>query len=208
LIEQEVYQYEDSHLPFIAKALKMNFVFGVAFEDNFGNAILSKYQIQGAENHKIEIENNEIRSLVLLKTPYFNLNVTHLDVISEEVRLKQYEKMLKLMDHKKPNIFMGDFNSLRFEDYSTENWRKIEKVRKEKNWELPQTDLIREVEKSFYDVWSTSTDQEVSGTCRFNTRIDYIFISKENNFKIQEFKKIVNDEISDHYPLFMKFKIQ
>jgi endonuclease/exonuclease/phosphatase family metal-dependent hydrolase len=186
----------------------MNFVFGVAFEDNFGNAILSKYQIQGAENHKIEIENNEIRSLVLLKTPYFNLNVTHLDVISEEVRLKQYEKMLKLMDHKKPNIFMGDFNSLRFEDYSKENWRNIEKVRKEKNWELPQTDLIREVEKSFYDVWSNSTDQEVSGTCRFNTRIDYIFISKENNFKIQEFKRIVNDEISDHYPLFMKFKIQ
>jgi endonuclease/exonuclease/phosphatase family metal-dependent hydrolase len=156
---QEVYQYEDSHLPFIAKSLKMNFVFGVAFEDNFGNAILSKYQIQEAESHKIQIDNNEIRSLIIMKTPYFNLNVTHLDVNSEDVRLKQYGKILKLMDHKNPNIFMGDFNSLRFEDYSTEKWKKIEKVRKEKNWELPQIDLIKEVEKDFYDVWTHSTNQ-------------------------------------------------
>jgi endonuclease/exonuclease/phosphatase family metal-dependent hydrolase len=185
----------------------MNFIFGVAFGKNFGNAILSKYQIEEAENYKLQVEIYETRSVIILKTPFFHLSVTHLDHISEDVRLKQYEQIYQHLDFKISNIFMGDFNALRVKDYSNEKWKNIEKVRKEKNWELPQTELIQNVEKDFLDVWSTC-EKEILPTCRFDTRIDYIFVSKKNNFEIEEFKRIFNDEISDHHPLFMKFSIK
>jgi endonuclease/exonuclease/phosphatase family metal-dependent hydrolase len=186
----------------------MNFIFGAAAGKNFGNAILSKYQIDEAENHKLQVEIYETRSVVILKTPFFHLNVTHLDHISEDVRLRQYEQIQQHLDFKNSNIFMGDLNALRFQDYSSEKWKKIEKVRKEKIWELPQTELIQTVEKDFLEVFSTYSKEEIPSTCRFDTRIDYIFVSKENNFKIEEIKRIFNDEISDHHPIFMKFSMK
>ena len=99
----------------------MNFVFGRA-SGHFGNAILSKYQIEEAKTELLKIETYEGRSAIILKCFHFNLVAVHFDVGNEDIRLKQYDilckKLIKDEILKKSTIFLGDFNSLRIEDYS------------------------------------------------------------------------------------------
>eukprot|EP01080_Neovahlkampfia_damariscottae_P004043 gene4043-7332_t len=207
----EVYQYEDCELIDLAKELNMNYCFGRA-DNNFGNAIFSKYIIDKADFQWLRVDPYERRCSIILKSFHFNLIGIHLDVGDEEIRLEQYNILLKklqtdndLINH--PNILLGDFNALKIEDYSEEEWSKIVEIRKENKWELPRSDLIHKVEEDFLDVWSSLTDQKITSTCRFDTRIDYIFFSKMNIFEIVEFEKIEN-ETSDHYPIYMNFRIK
>jgi exonuclease III len=108
-----------------------------------------------------------------------------------------------------PHIIAGDFNALCRDDYSPEYLEEISRVRDEGRWEAPHFDVIQlMLSRGYIDVFRRINpdlkDANVV-TNRFNTRIDYIFISASLAEKInwQESDCIIVDrpDISDHLPL-------
>ena len=187
----------------------MNFFFAPAYEGYFGNAILSKYKISDVFYKNIEIKDVETRGFIVSKFhENFNLIVTHLDVELEEIRIQQYKEIKKNLNFNELNILLGDFNALRFEDYTKKKWNEILKIRKKNFWEFPKSNLIHLIEKDFIDIWSKY--DKIQPTCRYDTRIDYIFLSKMNqdDFEIKSILRIDDIEISDHYPILLKFLIK
>ena len=72
------------------------------------------------------------RSFVTVWVPCLSLYLTnlHLDQKKEETRLGEVQGMMKAMrdENQLPMIVAGDFNSLKKEDYSSEQWEKISEV--------------------------------------------------------------------------------
>eukprot|EP01080_Neovahlkampfia_damariscottae_P003124 gene3124-5294_t len=203
---QEVLDGEE--LYYLAKHLKMNFFFHPVYEGYFGNAIFSKYKITETIQKELKIEQVETRGFMVVKFDDLHLGVTHLDVELEEHRIEQYNQIKNELELNSCNILFGDFNALRIDDYSKTEWKKIEKVRRDGFWEKPKTKLIHLIEEDFVDIWSQF--EKVTPTCRYNTRIDYIFVNKTSlkDIKVKSIEKIDEDEISDHNPILMKFLFQ
>ena len=53
--------------------------------------------------------------------------------------------LVPLFDSRSHQIWTGDFNALTKEDYTPEFWSEVSRIRENNNWELPQTDLTKEV---------------------------------------------------------------
>lgn len=141
---------------------------------------------------KFEVSENEV-----------TLFIVHLDHKDENVRLGQLLKLEKVLPKLSPHIILGDFNSLTLEDYSTEKLAEIAKSRKDTFWESPKNTVTTKINKMGYvDVLG-----EIPGgmfpTCRFDTRIDYIYLydlEKDFGFDID----YINADISgasDHKPV-------
>ena len=109
-----------------------------------------------------------------------------------------------------PMLMIGDFNALSKADYSEQDWTSIENVRKAENWELPQTELLDLIMNDeifkFEDVFSMAKDESKGilnnvdftnlksfGTCRFDTRIDYIL---GNHVALQLFNIVAYEQFS------------
>lgn len=129
--------------------------------------------------------------------------------IQEPTRLLQLERLFSFVDASVPHIIAGDFNALCFDDYTPEYLEEIARVRDEGRWEAPHFDVIRAmVDRGYIDVFRRINpdfkDQKVF-TNRFNTRIDYIFISPSLADKVNwtESDCLIVDrpDISDHLPL-------
>jgi endonuclease/exonuclease/phosphatase family metal-dependent hydrolase len=128
--------------------------------------------------------------------------VTHLDHKTEEQRFKEWRVLEALLPSDEPHILLGDFNSLRRSDYTDEELAVIEKSRKESNWEAPTFELIDEIEKKYQDALSLSNG--VQSTCRFLTRVDYIFtfgLAQNSSFVIDSLKT------SDHQIVALDFNL-
>ena len=106
--------------------------------------------------------------------------MTHLDHMDEDIRLAQ----LKEFDPNEANvdILMGDMNALTREDYSDQYFqKKVLGKREASRWEKPRFDLTKLIteewgyEDAFRLLHPQLKDKEAS-TCRFGTRIDYIYI--------------------------------
>ena len=99
--------------------------------------------------------------------------MTHLDHQKEEARVVQLKEMLSLIDREKPHILMGDFNSLKKNDYTEEVWNVLTEIRKKNNWELPISDLTDSLERElgYTDTWAATLLQ--SG--KEEEKIDYLF---------------------------------
>ena len=118
----------------LAAALGMSYAFAVSLTPRFafaplsayGNALLSRYPLLAhASHHLTPIEGHEQRGLlearVLLgdgRTP-FSIYVTHLDHLSEPVRLQQLAAVFQwtVRDRSQPHLLIGDFNAISPEDY-------------------------------------------------------------------------------------------
>lgn len=124
--------------------------------------------------------------------------VTHLDVADKSGRTRrtQMHSLLEFLDSEyvsKPKMIMGDFNCLRYEDYTPE----------EREW-LDQNsrsgvdyDTIREIEDQGYrDLFAEGCIKFTAWTGR---RVDYIFV-KDFPFKIAS-TQVFYTSISDHLPL-------
>lgn len=99
--------------------------------------------------------------------------VTHLDHKTEEQRMKELTVLQKILP-REPHILLGDFNSLTRSDYSNDEWQSISDTRAANRWEEPKTNVTSTLTGLGYiDVLSAS--KAVAPTCRFNTRVDYIF---------------------------------
>ena len=76
---------------------------------------------------------------------------------------------------------MGDFNSLTRDDYVQKKWNDIIKVRKYAKWEYPVSELTTIITNN----WELTDIRKIAsnilgplGTCRFDSRIDYIYVNK------------------------------
>lgn len=104
----------------------------------------------------------------------FHIFVTHLDHKIEPQRLKEWQKLQHVLPSDKPHILLGDFNAIRRSDYTEEQWQNIINSRAESHWEAPQTEIIGKIiERNYSDVLSDF--KAVVPTCKFDTRVDYIF---------------------------------
>ncbi len=100
--------------------------------------------------------------------------VTHLDHKTENQRMKELEVLQKIMPSE-PHILLGDLNSLTRSDYTNTEWQRISEVRAKNDWEGPKTNVTSTLSQLGYiDVLSLS--KTVVPTCRFDTRVDYIYV--------------------------------
>jgi len=134
------------------------------------------------------------------------LTCLHLEHRREPTRLSEIKGIKNALD--KANVYddnycqiwTGDFNALTKEDYSPEEWAEITNVRQKNSWELPKTELTTQVKAyGFQDTWHLVGCPPPVKTCRFDTRIDYIYANPKllSIYKVQEVVH-VNDPASDH----------
>ena len=118
--------------------------------------------------------------------------VIHLDHQNEKVRMEQTRTMIRTFLQKGeslPDLWMGDFNALTKFDYTKAEWSEIADIRARNFWESPVTELtgaLTSVTSSkkqkallpipLCDSWSSCPHRTgPAATCRFGTRIDYIY---------------------------------
>ena len=166
---------------------------------SFGNGIASRFPIASHLNHRSNTKfSSEIRSLLecTFETvdyrSFFHdrrFAVTHLDYLSEPTRLdqlKHFDPLTKNID-----ILMGDFNALTREDYSDEFLQKrIVDVRQKCYWEEAFFDLTKLITKTWeyrdaFRMVNRRIKDEQLITCRFDTRIDYIYLRPRVNDRWQ-----------------------
>lgn len=133
------------------------------------------------------------------KNPFWVFN-THLDHIGEEARTKGLQlilsKILFLNKNKYPVIFMGDFNS------------------------EPAEERIINLKKEMMDSRDISEQKPFGPSGTFNSfkhnepvtkLIDYIFISKNSNFKVLKYAILSDSKDlkypSDHLPVLIQIKL-
>jgi endonuclease/exonuclease/phosphatase family metal-dependent hydrolase len=72
-----------------------------------------------------------------------NLFLTHLEHISEKVRVQQIQEILEIIENWKAEeslvqdegyLLLGDLNALSQQDYTETQWNNIIELKKEKNW--------------------------------------------------------------------------
>ena len=139
---------------------------------------------------------------------------THLDHMDEENRLIQ----MKEFDPKKQNvdILMGDMNALTREDYSDQYYqKKVVETRETFRWEKPRFDLTKLITEewgyrdAFRSFNSQLKDKEVS-TCRYGTRIDYIYIHPRisNRCKLTRCEILDTKAATDHSIVFAELEMK
>lgn len=136
----------------------------------------------------------------------FTVVVTHLDHRSEPQRLRELATLLNCVP-KTPHILLGDFNALKRSDYTDKAWEAIATVRRQNQWEAPRTDVVEQLEAQGYLDVLPLRQPNIEPTSRFNTRVDYIFVSPELEHTVQSCY-VADSPInrSDHKPIVMTIK--
>lgn len=187
----------------------------------FGNGILSRFPIKTSSNYRTEAnERHHTRGMLAaqINNEFFKDNnatlyITHLDQISEQIRLKQinqFEKHIHRSDGFQ--LIMGDFNSLTFEDYSNDYFNKyIHDVREQNSWEKPFNLVTNRMkENGYHDCWREMNNETINDqvvTCEYGTRIDYIWRKGElkNGWKIDECRIFSSENATDHNGILINF---
>jgi hypothetical protein len=109
---------------------------------------------------------------------------------------------------------MGDMNALTRSDYSDDYYRKnLVELRKKSYWEKPCFDLTELItnqwnfQDAFKQINPNAKDEQVV-TCRFKTRIDYIYLRpRPDDLWILKECSIINTEnATDHNAVFAVFE--
>ena len=189
---QEIQRIEDFSR--FAQGLRLPHVaFGISGKSYLENGIASRYPIQSQSVLRTSRSCGAgTRSLLKCSLdgdhPFVQgrtFAVTHLDHINEQHRIDQMETFNPLKE--KIDVLLGDMNSLTREDYSDDYFqREIVQKRELSKWEVPCFDLTQLLTKqwSFQDAFKQMNphlkDTRVT-TCRFGTRIDYIYFRPSEN---------------------------
>ena len=118
----------------------------------------------------------------------------HLDHVREPTRLGQLRALVEELNDRPhmpalaQRVLLGDFNALTRSDYSPSEWTQIANIRANNAWEAPVSEITdvmvrRPTKKAplglqMHDAWASVHPSKRIGprsTCRFDTRIDYIF---------------------------------
>lgn len=164
----------------------------------YGNAILSEFPIVSSENYMSSICSTETKGVLHSKVEIGNKEIdiynTHFPVIPEE-RIKFAEEITYLMRRVKNTenvVLAGDFNLGLIPLPGKHNY-KIEK--QEKYLEM------EELKKYFKEIEFNELTYEVGNPIGAIDKVMY-----KGKIKLISIEKL-NDEISDHYPILVKFEI-
>eukprot|EP00095_Tigriopus_kingsejongensis_P007381 maker-scaffold37_size504123-snap-gene-4.18 protein:Tk07381 transcript:maker-scaffold37_size504123-snap-gene-4.18-mRNA-1 annotation:"hypothetical protein" len=169
-------------------------------------AILSKFHLEPYPKpmNKIGSSTRFVIAKVLLNDlQSIYVSCVHLNHRREPTRMSELNEICTYGNNVQscPHVMSGDFNALTLEDYPDDELLEICKVRSQNRWETPQRAITdKMINIGYVDAKSKAT--EFSGalsTCRFNTRIDYVFINRAFDDMFTLTKLIhVDDKASDH----------
>ncbi|KAJ9171908.1 hypothetical protein P3X46_015209 [Hevea brasiliensis] len=198
----------------LAAALGMNYVFAESWAPEYGNAILSKWPIKRWKVHKI-FDDTDFRNVLkaTIDVPQkgeVNFYCTHLDHLDENWRMKQINAIIQCNDG--PHVLAGGLNSLDETDYSSERWMDIVKYYEEMGKPTPKVEVMRFLKSKQYTdakefagecepVVMIAKGQNVQGTCKYGTRVDYILASSSSpyNFVPGSYSVLSSKGTSDHH---------
>lgn len=173
------------------------------------NCLLSKYPVIESKVYSLEkdsVENQNryaIIGKIKINKKILNIIVTHLDVFDEtgETRKKQAHQIIDKLNINENYILLGDFNSLKQDDYEEKQWINIVKDDNKRGVDTI-CDTIPIFEKNnFVDCFSKKSCEHYNNTVWSNRRVDYIMV-KQNNIKIDKCFVLHATE-SDHCPVVM-----
>ncbi|KAF2298630.1 hypothetical protein GH714_024421 [Hevea brasiliensis] len=198
----------------LAAALGMNYVFAESWAPEYGNAILSKWPIKRWKVQKI-FDDTDFRNVLkaTIDVPQkgeANFYCTLLDHLDENWRMKQINAIIQSNDG--PHILAGGLNSLDETDYSAERWTDIVKYYEEMGKPTPKFEVMRYLKSKHYTdakefagecepVVMIAKGQNVQGTCKYGTRVDYILASSNSPYKFVpgSYSVLSSKGTSDHH---------
>ncbi|CAK7332925.1 unnamed protein product [Dovyalis caffra] len=204
-----------SPLSDLAASLGMKYVFAESWAPGYGNAILSKWPIKRWKVQKIA--NDEDFRNVLKATIYVpwagevDFYCTQLDHLDENWRMKQIGAIIQSNDMT-PHILAGGINSLDGSDYSSDRWMDIVKYYEDIGKPTPRIEVTKFLKgKGYVDakdyagecepVVIIAKGQNVQGTCKYGTRVDYVLASPNSPYKFVpgSYSVISSKGTSDHH---------
>ncbi|KAH7842479.1 hypothetical protein Vadar_005763 [Vaccinium darrowii] len=198
----------------LARMLGMNYVFAESWAPEYGNAILSKWPIKQWRVQKI-FDDQDFRNVLraTIDVPWIgevNFHCTQLDHLDERWRMKQIDAIIQSNDG--PHILAGGLNSLNGADYSSERWADIVKYYEEIGKPTPKVEVMKFLKwKGYKDakdyagecepVVIIAKGQNVQGTCKYGTRVDYILNSPDLRCKFVpgSYSVVSSKGTSDHH---------
>ncbi|CAN1234102.1 hypothetical protein LINPERPRIM_LOCUS4122 [Linum perenne] len=198
----------------LAAALGMNYVFAESWAPEYGNAILSRWPIKQWKVQKI-VDDSDFRNVLkaTINVPNIgevNFHCTHLDHLDETWRMKQVNAIIQSSEG--PHLLAGGLNSLDETDYSKERWSDIVKYYEEMGKPTPKAEVMRFLKNKHYtdakdsageceSVVMIAKGQNVQGTCKYGTRVDYIVASSNSPYKFVpgSYSVLSSKGTSDHH---------
>ncbi|KAF6145190.1 hypothetical protein GIB67_041385 [Kingdonia uniflora] len=198
----------------LANALGMKYVFAESWAPEYGNAVLSKWPIKRWKVQKI-FDDTDFRNVLkaTIEVPRageVNFYCTQLDHLDENWRMKQINAIIESNDG--THILAGGINSLEETDYSIERWTDIVKYYEEIGKPKPKVEVMNYLkEKQYVDakdftgecesVVMIAKGQNVQGTCKYGTRVDYILASPTSPYKFVpgSYSVLSSKGTSDHH---------
>ncbi|KAI4311219.1 hypothetical protein MLD38_036129 [Melastoma candidum] len=203
----------------LADALGMSYVFAESWAPEYGNAILSKWKIKRWRAQRIADEDdfrNVLRAVIELPGEAGELSVgcTQLDHLDETWRMRQVkaivEKSCHVDDH--IDVLAGGLNSLDDSDYSISRWMDIVKYYQDIGKPTPKVEVTRYLKANGYvDAKAFAGDcepvviiakgQNVQGTCKYGTRVDYVHAAPESLYRFvpSTYSVVSSEGTSDHH---------
>nr|XP_043610296.1 uncharacterized protein LOC122582017 [Erigeron canadensis] len=180
----------------LAAGLGMHYVFAESWAPEYGNAVLSKWPIKRSKVQKI-FDDSDFRNVLKATidvplTGEVDFHCTLLDHLDENWRMKQLNAIIE--SNERPHILAGGINSLDETDYSPERWTDIVKYYEEMGKPTPKVEVMKHLKNKQYtdakefageceSVVIIAKGQNVQGTCKYGTRVDYILASPDSPYK-------------------------
>ncbi|XP_024975366.1 uncharacterized protein LOC112513361 [Cynara cardunculus var. scolymus] len=198
----------------LAAALGMNYVFAESWAPEYGNAVLSRWPIKRSKVQKI-FDDSDFRNVLkatidVPETGEVDFHCTLLDHLDEKWRMKQINAIIEANDG--PHILAGGINSLDETDYSPERWTDIVKYYEEMGKPTPKVEVMKYLKNKQYtdakdfageceSVVIIAKGQNVQGTCKYGTRVDYILVSPDSPYKFVpgSYMVLSSKGTSDHH---------
>ncbi|KAL6841873.1 hypothetical protein ACP4OV_028385 [Aristida adscensionis] len=198
----------------LAEVLGMRYVFAESWAPDYGNAVLSRWPIKRWKAHRVA-DPSDFRNVLraTIEVPgagEVNFHCTHLDHLDEGWRMKQVDAILRSADG--PHILAGGLNALDGTDYSADRWADIVKYYEEIGKPTPKGEVMKYLKaKQYVDakdfageceaVVVMAKGQDVQGTCKYGTRVDYILASPHSPYKFVpgSYTVISSKGTSDHH---------
>lgn len=182
--------------------------------DYWGNGILSRYNMI-QDGGYIEYSNpGEVRSACIAEIKLnhshsVKLIGTHLEVMSEEVRLmqiKELDREIGISD----SMLVGDFNSLCQLDYEENDLSELVRIRHAGGRKPARWDVMRHLFTD-HEMIDSAKDASFKATTPYSSRVDYILCGPNsrinpspNTYKVIE---CINSGISDHQAVMCTFDV-
>ncbi|KAJ1697668.1 hypothetical protein LUZ63_006180 [Rhynchospora breviuscula] len=198
----------------LADGLGMRYVFADSWAPEYGNAVLSRWPIRRSKVQRI-CDDSDFRNVIKITIDVPELGevsilCTHLDHLDEKWRMKQINSILRSTDG--PHILTGGLNTLDETDYSAERWADIVKYYEEIGKPTPKVEVMKYLKQQQYvdaknfsgeceAVVVVAKGQDVQGTCKYGTRVDYILASPNSPYKFipGSYGVVSSKGTSDHH---------